>query len=72
MKIRAIELTNLRRFAGQRARIDGIGDGISVLSQPNDFGKSTFFDGLHALFFQPHRSAKAPVKSLQPLSLIHI
>ena len=66
MKIRAIELTNLRRFAGQRARIDGIGDGISVLSQPNEFGKSTFFDGLHALFFQPHRSAKAPVKSLQP------
>lgn len=66
MKIRAIELTNLRRFAGQRARIDGIGDGISVLSQPNEFGKSTFFDGLHALFFQPHRSAKAPVKALQP------
>ncbi|MBK5946248.1 hypothetical protein CCR83_07275 [Rhodobacter veldkampii DSM 11550] len=66
MKIRAIELTNLRRFAGQRARIEGIGDGISVLSQPNEFGKSTFFDGLHALFFQPHRSAKAPVKALQP------
>lgn len=66
MKIRAIELTNLRRFAGQRARIDGIGDGISVLSQPNEFGKSTFFDGLHALFFQLHRSAKAPVKALQP------
>ncbi len=66
MKIRAIELTNLRRFAGQRARIDGIGDGISVLSQANEFGKSTFFDGLHALFFQPHRSAKSPVKSLQP------
>lgn len=68
MKIRAIELTNLRRFAGQRARIDGIGDGISVLSQPNEFGKSTFFDGLHALFFQPHRSAKAPIKTLQPHS----
>lgn len=66
MKIRAIELTNLRRFAGQRARIDGIGDGVSVLSQPNEFGKSTFFDGLHALFFQPHRSAKAQVKALQP------
>ncbi len=66
MKIRAVELTNLRRFAGQRARIDGIGDGISVLSQPNEFGKSTFFDGLHALFFHPHRSAKAPVKALQP------
>ena len=68
MKIRALELTNLRRFAGKRARIDGIGDGVSVLSQPNEFGKSTFFDGLHALFFQPHRSARAPVKALQPHS----
>lgn len=68
MRIRAIELTNLRRFAGQRARIDGIGDGITVLSEPNEFGKSTFFDALHALFFQPHRSQKAPVKALQPHS----
>ena len=66
MKIRAFELTNLRRFAGQRARIEGIGDGITVLSEPNEFGKSTFFDALHALFFQPHRSQKAPVKALQP------
>jgi len=66
MKIRALELTNLRRFAGQRARIAGIGDGISVLCEPNEFGKSTFFDALHALFFQPHRSRNAPVKALQP------
>ena len=66
MKIRAIELTNLRRFGGQRARIEGIGDGISVLSQPNEFGKSTFFDGLHALFFQPHRSKTAQTRALQP------
>lgn len=68
MKIRALELTNLRRFGAKRARIDGIGDGVSVLSQPNEFGKSTFFDGLHALFFQPHRSSRAPVKALQPHS----
>ncbi|MFN4128370.1 MAG: hypothetical protein ACK4GC_00910, partial [Paracoccaceae bacterium] len=66
MKIRAIELTNLRRFGGQRARLDGIGDGISILSQPNEFGKSTFFDGLHALFFQPHRSKTAQTRALQP------
>ncbi|NEX45588.1 AAA family ATPase [Pseudotabrizicola algicola] len=66
MKIRAIELVNLRRFGGQRARIDGIGDGISVLAQPNEFGKSTFFDGLHALFFQHHRSKTAQTRALQP------
>lgn len=66
MKLRSIELTNLRRFAGQRASLTGIGDGITVLSEPNEFGKSTFFDALHALFFEKHRSTKAPVKSLQP------
>lgn len=68
MKIRSIELTNIRRFAGRRARIDTIGDGITVLSEPNEFGKSTFFDALHALFFERHRSTKAAVKALQPHS----
>ena len=68
MKIRAIELTNIRRFAGQTARIDDIGDGVTVLSEPNEFGKSTFFDALHALFFERHRGAKAAVKALQPHS----
>ncbi|WP_108502738.1 AAA family ATPase [Paracoccus indicus] len=68
MKIRAIELTNVRRFAGQTARIDDIGDGVTVLSEPNEFGKSTFFDAMHALFFERHRGAKAAVKALQPHS----
>ncbi|MBN2630423.1 MAG: AAA family ATPase [Rhodobacteraceae bacterium] len=66
MRLRAIELTNVRRFAGRRASLSGIGDGITVLSEPNEFGKSTFFDAIHALFFEKHRSAKAPVKALQP------
>lgn len=66
MRLRAIELTNVRRFAGRRASLSGIGDGITVLSEPNEFGKSTFFDALHALFFERHRSTRAPVKALQP------
>lgn len=66
MKLRAIELTNLRRFAGRRAVLSDLGDGITVLSEPNEFGKSTFFDALHALFFERHRSSRAPVKALQP------
>ena len=66
MKVRAIELTNVRRFAGKVARIEGIGDGITVLCEPNEFGKSTFFDALHALFFERHRGTKAAVKALQP------
>ena len=66
MKIRALQLTNVRRFAGHTARIEGIGDGITVLCEPNEFGKSTFFDAIHALFFERHRATRAGIKALQP------
>lgn len=66
MRLRAIDLTNVRRFTGTRASLSGIGDGITVLSAPNEFGKSTFFDALHALFFERHNSRNATVKALQP------
>ncbi|GGH51456.1 chromosome segregation protein SMC [Frigidibacter albus] len=68
MKLRAITLTNVRRFAGRSAALEAIGDGITVLAECNEFGKSTFFDALHALFFEKHRSSKQAVKSLQPHS----
>lgn len=68
MRLRSIELTNVRRFAGKRARLSGIGDGITVLSEPNEFGKSTFFDAIHALFFERHNSRNAAIKALQPHS----
>lgn len=66
MKLRAIDLTNIRRFAGRTARLSGIGDGITVLCEPNEFGKSTFFDALHAVFFERHGSRNAVIKALQP------
>lgn len=66
MRLRALHLGNVRKFAGQRASITGIGDGITVVSEANEFGKSTFFDALHALFFEKYSSAAKPVKSLQP------
>ncbi len=66
MKLRSISLTNVRKFAGQTATISGIGDGVSVVAQANEFGKSTFFDALHALFFLKYGSTTREVKSLQP------
>jgi hypothetical protein len=66
MKLRAIRLTNLRRFAGQTAAIEGLGEGLSVIAAPNESGKSTIFDALHALFFSPHGSRARDVTSLQP------
>lgn len=66
MKLRAVEMINVRRFAGRSARLCGIGDGITVLCEPNEFGKSTFFDALHAVFFERHGSRNAVIKALQP------
>lgn len=66
MKLRALYLTNVRKFTGKRASITEIGDGITVISEANEFGKSTFFDAIHALFFEKYSSSAKPVKSLQP------
>ena len=66
MKLRSISLSNVRKFAGQTATISGISDGVSVVAQANEFGKSTFFDALHALFFLKYGSTTREVKALQP------
>jgi len=68
MKLRSLTLSNVRKFAGQTATISAIGDGVSVVSEANEFGKSTFFDALHALFFLKYGAATREVKSLQPRS----
>ena len=67
MKLRAISLNNVRRFTSE-TRIEGIGDGLNVLCEPNEFGKSTLFDAVQALFFKPHGSRDKEVMALQPHS----
>jgi DNA repair exonuclease SbcCD ATPase subunit len=66
MKLRAIELTDIRRFAGQTVRLGEIGEGVSVLAAPNEAGKSTVFDALHAVLFERHTGRPAAIRSLQP------
>ncbi|QDL93977.1 chromosome segregation protein SMC (plasmid) [Paroceanicella profunda] len=66
MKLRALRLSNVRKFAGRTASLTGIGDGITVLSEANEFGKSTFFDALHALFFERYAANGKSVQMLQP------
>ena len=62
MKLVSIELSDVRRFVAP-VRIDGIGPGLNVLCAPNEFGKSTLFDALQALFFQPHRSKSKEINA---------
>ena len=68
MKLRQLELTNVRRFAGQTASLGPFGDGLTTVTAENEAGKSTFFDALHALFFVPYGSSSQEAKNLQPYS----
>jgi DNA repair exonuclease SbcCD ATPase subunit len=65
MKIRAISLNNVRRFTDP-ARVDQVSDGLNVLCEPNEHGKSTLFDAIQALFFKPHSSRDKEIASLRP------
>jgi hypothetical protein len=65
MKLVSITLNDVRCFAAP-VRIDGIGSGLNVLSAPNENGKSTLFDALHAVFFTPYRSTGKDIKALKP------
>lgn len=65
MKLLSIRLSDVRRFTTP-VRIDGIGPGLNVLTAPNENGKSTLFDALQALFFQPHRSKAGAIMALKP------
>lgn len=68
MKITALRLFNVKRFANRGVAIEGIGDGVNVLCAPNEFGKSTSFEALHALFFQSHMSTASEVRAIRPYS----
>ncbi|MEQ9039393.1 MAG: AAA family ATPase [Silicimonas sp.] len=67
MRIRSVTLDNVRRFT-DRVSVGPIGDGVTLLCEPNEAGKSTLFDALHALFFLRHGSQTAEVKALRPHS----
>ena len=65
MKLRAIRLNNVRRFTDP-VEVRGITPGLNVLAAPNEHGKSTIFDALHAVFFRDRKSFDKRIRSLVP------
>lgn len=65
MIIRAIRLENVRRFT-DLVEITGMGPGLNVLAAPNEQGKSTIFDALHAVFFKDAKSWDKDTRALAP------
>jgi hypothetical protein len=65
MKIRSLALENFRRFRAP-VRIESLTDGLNLISEPNETGKSTILEAMRAALFERHGSAGAFIKSLRP------
>lgn len=53
MKIRAIRVHNVGRFA-EPVAIEGLTGGLDVMAEGNEFGKSTLFRTIEAVFQWKH------------------
>ncbi len=66
MIIRSLELANFRKFRDP-LRIDGFTDGLNVVVEPNEMGKSTLLEALRAAFFIRHSAKTELVRSYVPI-----
>jgi len=66
MIIKSLELANFRKFR-EPLRIDGFSDGLNVVVEPNETGKSTLLEALRAAFFIRHSAKTELVRSYVPL-----
>lgn len=66
MIIRSLEVANFRKFRDP-LRIDGFTDGLNVVVEPNETGKSTLLEALRAAFFIRHSAKTELVRSYVPI-----
>ena len=63
--IRNIALDGFRKFRAPFA-IEGLADGLNIVIEPNESGKSTLLDALRAAFFIRHNTSNALARSYAP------
>lgn len=66
MKLLAIRIHDVKRFAGTGIAIENIPDGLSRLTAENEFGKSTIFESVRLLLQHKHTAGGAVVRAFQP------
>lgn len=64
MRLRSLEVEAFRRF-GHPVRLDGLTDGVNLLCEPNEAGKSTLLAAIRAVLFERHAANTESVRSLQ-------
>lgn len=65
MILKSLEIANFRKFRAP-LRIDGFADGLNIVVEPNETGKSTLLEALRAAFFVRHSAKTELVRSYIP------
>lgn len=65
MRIRELEIENFRKFR-QPVRLSGFADGLNLVCEGNEAGKSTVLDALRAALFERHGSRSERIQSFRP------
>jgi hypothetical protein len=63
--VRRITANNFRKSRAP-VTIDGLIEGLNIVVEPNEAGKSTLLEAIRAYFFVPHRSGNQLASSYQP------
>lgn len=66
MIVKSLEVTNFRKFR-EPLRIDGFTDGLNIVVEPNETGKSTLLEALRAAFFIRYSAKTELVRSYVPI-----
>lgn len=64
MKIRSLRLEHFRKFT-EPVLLSGLADGVNVLAECNEFGKSTILAAIRGVLFERHGSKAQGVVSMQ-------
>lgn len=65
MRIRELGIENFRKFR-QPVRLTGFGEGLNLVCEPNETGKSTILEALRAALFERHGAKSQRTRSFRP------
>lgn len=66
MKLRSFSISNFRKFRTQKT-LTGFGNGLNIVVEPNEAGKSTLLEAIRAAFFVRHSAKTELVRSFCPI-----
>lgn len=65
MRVRRLRIENFRKFRAPVV-VEGFTDGLNLVCEPNETGKSTVLDALRAALFERHSAKSERIRSFRP------